>query len=117
MSRVHPAFCVLVSGYFSTSGQWITASEQGRDWCRLDKGVHLVMPALATDEALDNCWLVQPGMLVPWGWTGNLPHTPPPPPASTQPATTNTNQASGKPTPRLPARHPRRRMMTTLTSR
>ncbi len=36
----------------STSGQWITASEQGRDWCRLDKGVHLVMPALATDEAL-----------------------------------------------------------------
>ena len=51
--------------------------------------------ALATDEALDNCWLVQPGMLVPWGWTGNLPHTPPPPPASTQPATTNTNQASG----------------------
>jgi glycerol-3-phosphate dehydrogenase len=36
----------------NTSGQWTAASEQGRDWCRLSKGVHLVMPALPTDEAL-----------------------------------------------------------------
>ncbi len=34
------------------TGQWTAASEQGRDWCRLDKGTHLVMPALSTDEAL-----------------------------------------------------------------
>lgn len=53
--------------------------------------------AIATDEALDNCWLVQPGMLVPWGWTGNLPRidTTVPVPASPPPATTNTNQAPG----------------------
>jgi glycerol-3-phosphate dehydrogenase len=36
----------------NTTGQWTAASEQGRGWCRLDKGVHLVMPALPTDEAL-----------------------------------------------------------------
>jgi len=36
----------------STTGQWTAALEQGRGWCRLDKGTHLVMPALATDEAL-----------------------------------------------------------------
>ena len=36
----------------STTGQWTAASEQGRNWCRLDKGIHLVMPALPADEAL-----------------------------------------------------------------
>ncbi len=36
----------------NTIGQWTAASEQGRVWCRLDKGTHLVMPALPTDEAL-----------------------------------------------------------------
>ncbi|MDH4215711.1 MAG: glycerol-3-phosphate dehydrogenase/oxidase [Gallionella sp.] len=36
----------------NTAGQWMSASEQGRDWCRLNKGIHLVMPALPTDEAL-----------------------------------------------------------------
>ena len=36
----------------STAGQWTTATEQGRSWCRLSKGVHLVMPALQTGEAI-----------------------------------------------------------------
>ncbi|MFZ5523856.1 MAG: glycerol-3-phosphate dehydrogenase/oxidase [Pseudomonadota bacterium] len=36
----------------NTSGQWTAASEPGRGWCRLSKGIHLVMPALPTDEAL-----------------------------------------------------------------
>ena len=36
----------------NTTGQWTAASEQGRGWCRLSKGIHLVMPALPTDEAL-----------------------------------------------------------------
>ncbi len=36
----------------NTTGQWTAASEQGRGWCRLDKGTHLVMPATSTDEAL-----------------------------------------------------------------
>ena len=35
-----------------TTGQWMSASMQGRGWCRLDKGIHLVMPAVLSDEAL-----------------------------------------------------------------
>ena len=38
--------------YVSTAGQWTTATEQGRAWCRLSKGIHLVMPALPTHEAI-----------------------------------------------------------------
>jgi glycerol-3-phosphate dehydrogenase len=38
--------------YVSTAGQWTTASEQGRAWCRLSKGIHLVLPALPTSEAI-----------------------------------------------------------------
>jgi glycerol-3-phosphate dehydrogenase len=34
------------------TGQWTTASAQGREWCRLAKGVHLVMPGILHDEAL-----------------------------------------------------------------
>ena len=34
------------------TGQWTSASQPGRDWCRLAKGVHLVMPAALQDEAL-----------------------------------------------------------------
>ena len=30
----------------SATGQWITNTEQGHDWCRMTKGVHLVMPAI-----------------------------------------------------------------------
>ena len=36
----------------NATGQWTAASEQGHEWCRLDKGTHLVMPATSTDEAL-----------------------------------------------------------------
>jgi glycerol-3-phosphate dehydrogenase len=36
----------------STAGQWTTATEQGRSWCRLSKGIHLVLPALPTNEAI-----------------------------------------------------------------
>ena len=36
----------------STAGQWTTATEQGRAWCRLSKGIHLVLPALQTSEAI-----------------------------------------------------------------
>lgn len=35
-----------------TTGQWTATSKQGREWCRLSKGVHLVMPAALADEAL-----------------------------------------------------------------
>jgi len=34
------------------TGQWTSAAQPGRDWCRLAKGVHLVMPAALQDEAL-----------------------------------------------------------------
>ena len=36
----------------NTTGQWAAASKQGREWCRLDKGIHLVMPQVLADEAL-----------------------------------------------------------------
>ncbi len=35
-----------------TIGQWISTATTGRDWCRLAKGIHLVMPAVLKDEAL-----------------------------------------------------------------
>jgi glycerol-3-phosphate dehydrogenase len=43
---------VLARQIVYTTGQWTTASGQGREWCRLTKGVHLVMPAALADEAL-----------------------------------------------------------------
>jgi glycerol-3-phosphate dehydrogenase len=36
----------------NTTGQWTTASTPGKDWCRLAKGIHLVMPAVLNEEAL-----------------------------------------------------------------
>ncbi|MBI4809738.1 MAG: glycerol-3-phosphate dehydrogenase/oxidase [Nitrosomonadales bacterium] len=36
----------------STAGPWTTATEQGRIWCRLSKGIHLVLPALPISEAI-----------------------------------------------------------------
>jgi glycerol-3-phosphate dehydrogenase len=34
------------------TGQWTSTAQPGRDWCRLARGVHLVMPAALQDEAL-----------------------------------------------------------------
>ncbi len=36
----------------SAAGQWTGATEQGRSWCRLSKGIHLVLPALPANEAV-----------------------------------------------------------------
>ncbi len=36
----------------NATGQWITGTEQGHDWCRMTKGAHLIMPAVLKDEAL-----------------------------------------------------------------
>ncbi|MEO7621898.1 MAG: glycerol-3-phosphate dehydrogenase/oxidase [Gallionella sp.] len=36
----------------SATGQWTATSAPGREWCRLTKGIHLVMPAALADEAL-----------------------------------------------------------------
>lgn len=38
--------------YVSAVGQWGSISTQGRAWCRLSKGIHLVLPALPTTEAI-----------------------------------------------------------------
>ena len=43
---------VLARQIVYTTGQWMTASQPGHNWCRLSKGIHLVLPALPTDEAL-----------------------------------------------------------------
>ena len=36
----------------NAAGQWAAATGEGGRWCRLTKGVHLVLPALPIDEAL-----------------------------------------------------------------
>ncbi|MEQ1814889.1 MAG: glycerol-3-phosphate dehydrogenase/oxidase [Nitrosomonas sp.] len=35
-----------------TTGQWLAKEAQSRKWCRLAKGIHLVMPGILKDEAL-----------------------------------------------------------------
>ncbi|MBK9663626.1 MAG: glycerol-3-phosphate dehydrogenase/oxidase [Nitrosomonas sp.] len=35
-----------------TTGQWLVKEMQSREWCRLSKGIHLIMPAVLKDEAL-----------------------------------------------------------------
>ena len=34
------------------TGQWLAAADESRKWCRVSKGVHLIMPAVLADEAL-----------------------------------------------------------------
>ena len=36
----------------NTSGPWIAAPPERKGWCRLSKGIHLVLPALPANEAL-----------------------------------------------------------------
>jgi glycerol-3-phosphate dehydrogenase len=43
---------ILARQIVNTAGQWMSAFKPGRDWCLLSKGIHLVMPALPTNEAL-----------------------------------------------------------------
>ena len=43
---------ILARQIVYTTGQWTTATQPGRDWCRLAKGVHLVLPGTKFDEAL-----------------------------------------------------------------
>ncbi|QOJ24484.1 MAG: glycerol-3-phosphate dehydrogenase/oxidase [Gammaproteobacteria bacterium] len=35
-----------------TTGQWLATEPPSQDWCRLAKGIHLLMPAVLNDEAL-----------------------------------------------------------------
>ena len=48
----HTGVEIFARKIVNATGQWTAASEQGRGWCRLDKGTHLVMSALPTEEAL-----------------------------------------------------------------
>jgi len=36
----------------SATGQWTTSTEEGKGWCRLTKGVHILLPAMQCEEAL-----------------------------------------------------------------
>ncbi|WP_394752245.1 FAD-dependent oxidoreductase [Crenothrix sp.] len=36
----------------NTTGQWLAATLQGQAWCRLTKGVHLILPNVLANEAL-----------------------------------------------------------------
>ena len=48
----HAETLVRAKQIVNTTGQWIAASAPGRKWCRLTRGIHLVMPAVLADEAL-----------------------------------------------------------------
>jgi len=43
---------ILAKQIVSATGQWTTASEDGRNWCRMTKGIHLLLPAAPGEEAL-----------------------------------------------------------------
>lgn len=43
---------VFASQILNTTGQWTAASLEGSKWCRLSKGVHLVLPRSLGEEAL-----------------------------------------------------------------
>ena len=43
---------ILARQIVYATGQWTTTLQQGGEWCRLTKGVHLVMPEALNDEAL-----------------------------------------------------------------
>lgn len=43
---------ILARQIVYATGQWTTASEERSQWCRLTKGIHLIMPAALGEEAL-----------------------------------------------------------------
>jgi len=43
---------VQASVLVNASGQWLTSNPVSRDWCRLSKGVHSILPAMLEGEAL-----------------------------------------------------------------
>lgn len=49
---------VLARQIVYTAGQWTAATQQGRDWCRLSKGVHLVMPPTKTPTNIEEALLL-----------------------------------------------------------
>ena len=56
----HTRAQILARQIVNTTGSWASATEQGRDWRRLTKSIHLVMPAVPADEAamereIENC--------------------------------------------------------------
>ena len=50
ISNMHQA--IQARQIISATGQWTAAAGEGKGWCRLTKGIHLVMPAVLSDEAL-----------------------------------------------------------------
>ena len=43
---------ILAHQIVNATGQWTTSSQEGSGWCRLTKGIHLLLPAALGDEAL-----------------------------------------------------------------
>lgn len=46
------SYTIKTSAVVKTSGQWISASYPEKQWCRLSKGVHLILPKVLNNEAL-----------------------------------------------------------------
>ncbi len=43
---------ILAHQIVNATSQWITTTQEGRGWCRLTKGIHLLLPAVLDEEAL-----------------------------------------------------------------
>ncbi|HQS58098.1 MAG: FAD-dependent oxidoreductase [Gallionellales bacterium 35-53-114] len=43
---------VMAQQLVYATGQWSAAAEMSRSWCRVTKGIHMVMPAVLAEEAL-----------------------------------------------------------------
>lgn len=49
---VHSELRIRAKQIVFTTGQWLATAKPSQDWCRLAKGVHLVMPPLLKDTGL-----------------------------------------------------------------
>ena len=46
------SFTIKTSVVVNATGQWISATQSKKQWCRLSKGIHLVLPKVLDNEAL-----------------------------------------------------------------
>jgi len=60
----HDSRQILARQIVYTTGQWMAVSQPGRDWCRLSKGVHLVMPGMMTQRTMNTRTMSEEALLL-----------------------------------------------------
>jgi glycerol-3-phosphate dehydrogenase len=48
----HNSVQISAKQIVNATGQWTTTTAQGKQWCRLTKGVHLALPSIGVEEAI-----------------------------------------------------------------